>query len=280
MSQLRQTSNKKLDGLTRSESNSEFNRPFEWKIDLGSSRFGEFGGMFIPETLMHAVKELEEAYARIGNDPEFQQEYLQWVKAYSGRPTLLYYADQFTEYLNGAKIYLKREDLNHTGAHKINNAIGQGLLAKKMGKIKIIAETGAGQHGVASATIAAKLGLECKVFMGVEDIERQRLNVFRMQLLGAEVVPVESGRGTLKDATNEAIRYWAANVEDTYYLIGSVVGPHPYPTMVRDFQKVIGLEAKQQMLEQEGRLPDYVMASVGGGSNAIGIFIHLLKIKK
>jgi len=252
----------------------------EWKIDLGTSRFGEFGGTFIPETLMHAVKELEEAYARIGNDSEFQQEYLQWVKSYSGRPTLTYYADQLTDSLHGAKIYLKREDLNHTGAHKINNAIGQGLLAKKMGKSKIIAETGAGQHGVASATIAAKLGLECKVFMGVEDIERQRLNVFRMQLLGAEVVPVESGRGTLKDATNEAIRYWAANVEDTYYLIGSVVGPHPYPTMVRDFQKIIGLEAKQQILDAEGRLPDYVIASVGGGSNAIGIFHPFIEDKE
>ncbi|TCS81281.1 tryptophan synthase subunit beta [Tepidibacillus fermentans] len=249
----------------------------QWEIDLGNGRFGPFGGTFIPETLMHAVKELEEAYERIGKDPEFQQEYLKWVQEYAGRPTLLYFADQLTDVLQGAKIYLKREDLNHTGAHKINNAIGQGLLAKRMGKKKIIAETGAGQHGVASATIAAKLGLECKVFMGIEDIERQRLNVFRMQLLGAEVVPVESGRGTLKDATNEAIRYWAANIEDTYYLIGSVVGPHPYPTMVRDFQKIIGLEAKQQMIEREQRLPDYVIASVGGGSNAMGIFYPFIE---
>ncbi|MFV9510247.1 tryptophan synthase subunit beta [Tepidibacillus sp. LV47] len=249
----------------------------QWEIDLGDGRFGPFGGTFIPETLMHAVKELEEAYERIGKDPEFQQEYLKWVQQYAGRPTLLYFADQLTDVLQGAKIYLKREDLNHTGAHKINNAIGQGLLAKRMGKKKIIAETGAGQHGVASATIAAKLGLECKVFMGIEDIERQRLNVFRMQLLGAEVVPVESGRGTLKDATNEAIRYWAANIEDTYYLIGSVVGPHPYPTMVRDFQKIIGLEAKQQMIEREQRLPDYVIASVGGGSNAMGIFYPFIE---
>ncbi|GBF10379.1 tryptophan synthase subunit beta [Tepidibacillus sp. HK-1] len=246
--------------------------PKEWTVELDNGRFGDFGGTYIPETLMHAVKELEATYQEIREDEAFKEEYLTWVKMYAGRPTLLYYADKLSESLGGAKIYLKREDLNHTGAHKINNAIGQGLLAKRMGKTKIIAETGAGQHGVASATIAARLGLECKVFMGAEDIERQKLNVFRMQLLGAEVVPVHSGRGTLKDATNEAIRYWAAHVEDTHYLIGSVVGPHPYPTMVRDFQKVIGIEARQQMLGQEGRLPDVVIASVGGGSNAIGIF--------
>ena len=243
-----------------------------WTIEVGDGRFGEFGGSFIPETLMSAVKELENAYQLYGNDQSFRNDYLDWLNKYAGRPTMLYSADRLSAYLGGGKIYLKREDLNHTGAHKINNAIGQGLLAKRMGKRKIIAETGAGQHGVASATIAAKLGLECKVFMGKEDIARQKLNVFRMELLGAEVVSVESGRGTLKDATNEAIRYWAANVEDTYYLIGSVVGPHPYPTMVRDFQKVIGLETKKQILAEEGKLPDIVVASVGGGSNAIGIF--------
>ena len=248
-----------------------------WKIDIGQGRFGQFGGTFIPETLMHAVKELETAYKEICSKPEFEQEFLTWVKKYAGRPTPLYYADRLSDSLGGAKIYLKREDLNHTGAHKINNAIGQGLLAQKMGKSKIIAETGAGQHGVASATIAAKLGLECKVFTGVEDIERQKLNVFRMELLGAEVVPVDSGRGTLKDATNEAIRYWAGNIEDTYYLIGSVVGPHPYPTIVRDFQKIIGLETKEQIIDQEGTLPDYIIASVGGGSNAIGIFHPFLE---
>ncbi len=252
----------------------------EWNIAVRDSRFGDFGGMFIPETLIHAVKELESAYSKLATDTAFRKEYLTWVKQYAGRPTLLYYADRLTEALKGAKIYLKREDLNHTGAHKINNAIGQALLAKKMGKRKIIAETGAGQHGVASATIAAKLGLACKVFMGEEDIKRQQLNVFRMQLLGAEVVPVKSGRGTLKDATNEAIRYWASHVEDTHYLIGSVVGPHPYPTMVRDFQKIIGLEAKQQMIHQEKKLPDYVIASVGGGSNAIGIFYPFIEEEK
>jgi len=244
----------------------------KWEIQINKGRFGDFGGTYIPETLMHAVKELEQAYHSIKENQIFKQEFIEWVMHYAGRPTLLYYADRLTEFLGGAKIYLKREDLNHTGAHKINNAIGQGLLAKSMGKKKIIAETGAGQHGVASATIAAKLGLECKVFIGKEDIERQQLNVFRMELLGAEVIPVESGRGTLKDATNEAIRYWAGHVEDTHYLIGSVVGPHPYPSMVRDFQKIIGLEAKQQMLKVEGKLPDYIIASVGGGSNAIGIF--------
>ncbi len=250
-----------------------------WKLTVSSSRFGDFGGIYIPETLIHAVKELEKAYHQAAEDVDFKQEYLKWVQSYSGRPTPLYFAKKLSDFLNGAKIYLKREDLNHTGAHKMNNAIGQALLAKRMGKRKIIAETGAGQHGVATATISARLGLSCKIFMGKEDMIRQQLNVFRMQLLGAEVIPVESGRGTLKDATNEAIRHWAANVEDTYYLIGSVVGPHPYPVLVRDFQKIIGMEAKEQILKQEGKLPDYVIASVGGGSNAIGIFYPFIEDK-
>lgn len=249
----------------------------DWKLTVSSSRFGEYGGMYIPETLIHAVKELEKAYHQAAEDEKFKQEYMKWVQSYSGRPTPLYFAKELSHFLKGGKIYLKREDLNHTGAHKINNAIGQALLAKRMGKRKIIAETGAGQHGVATATIAARLGLSCKVFMGKEDMKRQQLNVFRMQLLGAEVIPVESGRGTLKDATNEAIRYWAANVEDTYYLIGSVVGPHPYPVLVRDFQKIIGMETRQQIIKQEGKLPDYVIASVGGGSNAIGIFYPFIQ---
>lgn len=251
-----------------------------WEIEMGNGKFGQFGGRFIPETLMEAVLQLEKIYRELADDISFRNEYLELIKEYAGRPSKLYFAKRLTDSLGGAKIYLKREDLNHTGAHKINNAIGQGLLAKKMGKHKIIAETGAGQHGVASATIAAKLGLECKVFMGKEDIERQRLNVFRMELLGAEVVSVDSGKGTLKDATNEAIRYWAQNVEDTYYLIGSVVGPHPYPTIVRDFQKIIGIETKEQINEIEGRLPDYIIASVGGGSNAIGIFYPFLSDQK
>ncbi|RXT13916.1 tryptophan synthase subunit beta [Ammoniphilus sp. CFH 90114] len=235
-------------------------------------RFGEFGGKYVPETLMNALEELENAYEEAKKDPGFQEELNKHYTYYAGRATPLYYADRLTEYLGGAKIYLKREDLNHTGAHKLNNALAQGLLAKRMGKKKIVAETGAGQHGVASATVAAKLGLQCKVFMGEEDIRRQQLNVFRMQLLGAEVIPVSSGTRTLKDATNEAIRYWVANVEDTFYLLGSVVGPHPYPMMVRDFQRIIGDETKEQILELEGRLPDTVVACVGGGSNAMGIF--------
>lgn len=235
-------------------------------------RFGEFGGKYVPETLMNALEELEQAFQEAKEDASFQEELQHHLTFYSGRATPLYYADRLTEYLGGAKIYLKREDLNHTGAHKLNNALAQGLLAKRMGKKKIVAETGAGQHGVASATVAAKLGLECKVFMGEEDIRRQQLNVFRMQLLGAEVVPVSSGTKTLKDATNEAIRYWVTNVEDTFYLIGSVVGPHPYPMMVRDFQRIIGDETKEQILELEGRLPDTVVACVGGGSNAMGMF--------
>ncbi|MFC3804274.1 tryptophan synthase subunit beta [Cohnella sp. GCM10012308] len=235
-------------------------------------RFGSFGGRYVPETLMNALYELEEAYNRYKDDPDFLAEVRYLLKQYSGRPTPLYYAERLTEHLGGAKIYLKREDLNHTGAHKINNTIGQAVLAKRMGKKKIIAETGAGQHGVASATVAALLGLECKVFMGEEDTKRQALNVFRMKLLGAEVVPVTSGTRTLKDACNETLRYWVSHVDDTYYILGSVTGPHPYPMMVRDFQRVIGLETKDQILEAEGRLPDVIVAAVGGGSNAMGIF--------
>ncbi|WP_101846215.1 tryptophan synthase subunit beta [Halobacillus sp. Marseille-P3879] len=239
-------------------------------------RFGDFGGKYVPETLMGPLQELEEALDEAMNDQAFLDEYHHVLKEYAGRPTSLSYADQLSEHLGGAKVYLKREDLNHTGAHKLNNALGQGLLAKRMGKKKIIAETGAGQHGVASATVAAKFGLECKVFMGEEDIRRQELNVFRMKLLGAEVVSVSSGNGTLKDATNEAIRYWVANCEDHFYLIGSVVGPHPYPRMVRDFQRVIGDESKKQFLEAEDELPDRIYACVGGGSNAMGIFYPFL----
>jgi tryptophan synthase beta chain len=237
-----------------------------------NGRFGKFGGKYVPETLMNALIELEEAYNKYSKDPEFIAEVNDLLKQYSGRPTSLYYAKHLTEKLGGAKVYLKREDLNHTGAHKINNTIAQGLLAKRMGKKKVIAETGAGQHGVATATVAALLGLECKVFMGEEDTKRQQLNVFRMNLLGAEVIPVMSGTRTLKDAGNETLRYWVSNVEDTYYILGSVVGPHPYPMMVRDFQRVIGDEARKQILEAEGKLPDLVIACVGGGSNAMGIF--------
>lgn len=237
-----------------------------------NGRFGKFGGRYVPETLMNALLELEEAYLHYSKDQAFQDEVHYLLHKYSGRPTSLYYAERLTEHLGGAKIYLKREDLNHTGAHKINNTIGQGVLAKRMGKSKIIAETGAGQHGVASATIAALLGLECKVFMGEEDMKRQQLNVFRMQLLGSEVVPVLSGTRTLKDACNETLRYWVSHVDDTYYILGSVTGPHPYPMMVRDFQRIIGDEARKQILTEEGRLPDYVVAAVGGGSNAMGIF--------
>lgn len=235
-------------------------------------RFGDFGGRYVPETLMNALIELEEAYQHYSAEPSFQEEIDDLLKQYAGRETPLYYAKRLTEQLGGAKIYLKREDLNHTGAHKINNAIGQAILAKRMGKTKIIAETGAGQHGVASATVAALLGLECKVFMGEEDMKRQRLNVFRMQLLGAEVVPVLSGTRTLKDACNETLRYWVSHVEDTFYILGSATGPHPYPLLVRNFQRVIGDETRRQILEQEGRLPDHIIAAVGGGSNAIGMF--------
>ncbi|WP_330396840.1 tryptophan synthase subunit beta [Anaeromicrobium sediminis] len=234
--------------------------------------FGKFGGQFVPETLMNPLIGLEREFLRTKEDEDFQNEYKYYVKEYSGRPTPLYYAENLTKKLGGGKIYLKREDLNHTGAHKINNVIGQVLLARKMGKKRIIAETGAGQHGVATATICAMFGLECEVYMGEEDIIRQRLNVFKMKLLGAKVNPVCSGTGTLKDATNEAIRDWVTNVDNTFYVIGSVVGPHPYPTMVRDFQRIIGDEVKEQIIEKEGRIPDYLVACVGGGSNAMGLF--------
>jgi tryptophan synthase beta chain len=238
--------------------------------------FGEFGGRFVPETLMHPLEELTEAFEQAIRDPQFHAELEGLLRDYVGRPTPLYFAQRLTEYLGGAKIYLKREDLAHTGAHKINNTIGQALLTKRMGKPRVIAETGAGQHGVATATAAALLGLECVIYMGELDMERQRLNVFRMKLLGAEVVPVRSGSRTLKDAINEALRDWVTNVRTTHYILGSVTGPHPFPKMVRYFQSVIGREAKQQILEQEGRLPDFVVACVGGGSNAIGIFWEFL----
>jgi tryptophan synthase beta chain len=241
-----------------------------------NGRFGEFGGKFVPETLMQPLEEIEIALKEALEDEGFSKEYHEILKEYSGRPTSLTLAVNISEKLGGAKVYLKREDLNHTGAHKINNAIGQALLAKRMGKKKIIAETGAGQHGVATATIAARFGMECKVFMGEEDIARQKLNVFRMQLLGAEVIPVTSGNRTLKDATNEAIRYWVSNCTDHFYIIGSVVGPHPYPKMVRDFQRVIGDEARIQFIEREGKLPTKIVACVGGGSNSIGMFYPFL----
>jgi tryptophan synthase beta chain len=239
--------------------------------------FGVFGGKFVPETLMAPLDELERAYLSVRKDPLFHRELNSLLKDYAGRPTPLYYARGLSAKLKGAKIYLKREDLTHTGAHKINNTLGQALLAKKMGKKRVIAETGAGQHGVATATAAALLRLKCTVYMGEEDIQRQSLNVFRMKLLGAEVVPVSSGSKTLKDAVNEAIRDWVTYVEDAYYLLGSVVGPHPYPMMVRNFQSVIGQEAKKQVMEKEGRLPDYLVACVGGGSNAIGLFYPFSK---
>ncbi len=235
-------------------------------------RFGKFGGHYVPEIVMPALNELEENYAKYKDDPEFQQEFRTYLREYAGRPTNLYYAKKLTEHYGRARIFLKREDLLHTGAHKINNALGQALLAKRMGKKRIVAETGAGQHGVASATVAALFGMECHVFMGAVDVERQKLNVFRMKLLGAKVIPVSSGTGTLKDATSEAIRYWATNITDTHYIIGSAVGPHPYPTIVRDFQKVISEEIRAQAQEKIGGLPDYVVACVGGGSNAIGTF--------
>ena len=239
--------------------------------------FGQFGGQYVPEILVPVLDELTAAYEGCKDDPKFQQELANYLKNYVGRPSLLYPADRFSEKLGGAKIYLKREDLNHTGSHKINNAIGQALLAKKMGKKRMIAETGAGQHGVATATVAALFGMECKVFMGAEDVERQALNVFRMQMLGAEVISVTSGTQTLKDAVDEAINYWVENCHDTFYVLGSAVGPHPYPSIVRYFQKSIGIEARQQILELEGRLPDSVIACVGGGSNAIGIFQGFLQ---
>ena len=234
--------------------------------------FGDFGGKFVPETLMAALEELETAYVAVREDPDFQAKLGHLLRSYVGRPTPVYFAENLTRHCGGAKIYFKREDLAHTGAHKINNALGQALLAQSMGKKRIIAETGAGQHGVASATACAMLGLDCIVYMGAEDVQRQSLNVFRMRLLEAEVIPVESGTRTLKDAINEAIRDWVTNVETTHYLIGSVVGPHPYPMLVRDFQRIIGVEARQQMLDTTGHLPDYIVACVGGGSNAIGAF--------
>jgi tryptophan synthase beta chain len=238
----------------------------------GRGLFGEYGGRYVPETLIAALDELGEAYPRITAQADFQQELLGLLDTYAGRPTPLTLAKRLTEDLGGARIYLKREDLAHTGAHKINNVLGQCLLARHMGKQRVIAETGAGQHGVATATAAALLGQECVVYMGAEDVSRQALNVFKMELLGASVRPVESGSKTLKDATNEALRDWVTNVRDTYYCIGSVMGPHPYPTIVRDFQRVIGIETREQILELEGRLPDALVACVGGGSNAIGLF--------
>ncbi len=235
-------------------------------------KFNDFGGQYVPETLMNALIELEDAFYSAIDDKEFIDEYNYYLKDFVGRESPLYYADNMTEDLGGAKVYLKREDCNHTGAHKINNTIGQILLAKRMGKTKVIAETGAGQHGVATATVAAKFKMECKIFMGEEDIKRQALNVKKMELLGAEVVSVTSGNKTLKDAVNEAIRYWVSNVEDTYYIMGTVAGPHPYPIMVRDFQKIIGEEVKTQIMDKEGRMPDVLIAPVGGGSNSMGLF--------
>lgn len=239
-------------------------------------RYGLYGGQYIPETLMNAIIELEEAYEHYKNDPEFNRELDELMREYAGRPSLLYYAEKMTKDLGGAKIYLKREDLNHTGSHKINNVLGQVLLAKKMGKTRVIAETGAGQHGVATATAAALMGMECKVFMGKEDTERQALNVFRMELLGAEVEAVTSGTMTLKDAVNETMKEWASRVDDTHYVLGSVMGPHPFPMIVRDFQKVIGKEIKEQLQAKEGKLPDAVIACVGGGSNAMGAFYEFI----
>ncbi|RIJ63493.1 tryptophan synthase subunit beta [Rummeliibacillus sp. TYF005] len=237
-----------------------------------TGRYGKFGGQFVPETLMTALNELEIAYNEATKDPSFYKELQYYLKDYVGRENPLYFAERLTKKIGGAKIYLKREDLNHTGAHKINNALGQALLAIRMGKKKIVAETGAGQHGVATATVCALFDLECVVFMGKEDVKRQALNVFRMELLGAKVVSVDKGGGTLKDAVNEALRYWVTNVEDTHYILGSATGPHPFPRIVRDFQRIIGVETRKQILEKEGRLPDAIVACVGGGSNAIGMF--------
>ena len=243
---------------------------------MNKGRFGIHGGQYIPETLMNAVIELEEAYNRWKDDPDFNRELTELFNEYAGRPSRLYYAARMTADLGGAKVYLKREDLNHTGAHKINNVLGQALLAKRMGKTRVIAETGAGQHGVATATAAALMGLECVVYMGKEDTVRQALNVYRMRLLGAEVRSVENGTGTLKDAVSETFREWTTRISDTHYVLGSVMGPHPFPTIVRDFQAVISKEIKAQVLEKEGRLPDAVLACVGGGSNAIGAFYHFI----
>ena len=243
---------------------------------MNKGRFGIHGGQFIPETLMNVVLELEQAYNHYRQDPEFVAELDTLLREYAGRPSLLYYAEKMTRDLGGAKIYLKREDLNHTGSHKINNVLGQTLLAKRMGKTRVIAETGAGQHGVATATAAALMGMECEVFMGVEDTRRQALNVYRMELLGAKVHPVESGTGTLKDAVNETMREWTARMDDTHYVLGSVMGPHPFPTIVRDFQSVIGREVREQLMEREGKLPDALLACVGGGSNAMGLFYEFI----
>ena len=243
---------------------------------MSKGRFGIHGGQFIPETLMNAVNELEEAYNKYKDDPEFIAEFETLLKEYAGRPSLLYYAEKMTKDLGGAKIYLKREDLNHTGSHKLNNVIGQILLAKRMGKTRVIAETGAGQHGVATATVAALMGMECEIYMGKEDTDRQALNVYRMELLGARVHAVTIGTQTLKDAVNETLREWTRRVSDTHYVLGSVMGPHPFPTIVRDFQSVIGREIKAQLLEKEGRLPDAVLACVGGGSNAMGAFYEFI----
>jgi tryptophan synthase beta chain len=248
---------------------------WQWPDQRG--HFGEFGGRYVPETLMPALLELETTYLRCKDDSAFQQELAAYLRDYAGRPSRLYFARRLTEHCRGARIYLKREDMNHTGAHKINNTLGQALVARRMGKRRVIAETGAGQHGVATATVAALFGMECTVFMGVEDMRRQSLNVFRMRLLGSRVVPVSSGSQTLKDAMNEALRDWVTNVRTTFYIIGSVAGPHPYPMMVRDFQAVIGQEARQQILEAEGRLPDCLVACVGGGSNAMGLFYPFLE---
>lgn len=260
--------------MSESEHSSTTQNTHPFPDDRG--RYGDYGGKFVPETLMPALQELELAYAEAKQDPAFQDEYLSLIKQYVGRETPLYFAKRLTEHLGGAKVYLKREDLCHTGAHKINNALGQVLLAKKMGKKRIIAETGAGQHGVATATAAALVGLECEIYMGAVDIERQKLNVFRMKLLGSKVTSVTSGSQTLKDAINEGLRDWVTNVGDTHYVMGTVHGPHPYPLICRDFQSVIGREARQQILEQEGRLPNTLIACVGGGSNAIGLFYEFL----
>ena len=248
-------------------------------MSQSKGRFGVHGGQHIPETLMNAVIELEEAYNHYKDDPEFNKELTSLFNEYAGRPSRLYDAEKMTKDLGGAKIYLKREDLNHTGSHKINNVLGQALLAKKMGKTRLIAETGAGQHGVATATAAALLGMECVVFMGEEDTKRQALNVYRMKLLGSDVIPVKTGTATLKDAVSEAMREWTSRIDDTHYCLGSVMGPHPFPTIVRDFQSVISREIKQQIMEKEGRLPDVVMACVGGGSNAMGTFYHFIEDK-
>ncbi len=244
---------------------------------MKKGRFGIHGGQYIPETLMNAVNELEEAYGRYKNDPDFNRELTELYNEYAGRPSRLYYAERMTKDLGGAKIYLKREDLNHTGSHKINNVLGQMLLAKRMGKTRVIAETGAGQHGVATATVAAMMGMECEIYMGREDCERQALNVYRMKLLGAKVHPVDSGTKTLKDAVSETFKEWTRRIDDTHYVLGSVMGPYPFPEMVRDFQAVISREIKQQIMEKEGRLPDVVMACVGGGSNAMGAFYHFIE---